>query len=248
MNNILIQVEEQKKKLENNIGYIKENLSKIDGPIFVELIGTPKSGKTTLLTKLTGLFHKNGITYEAKQETAEYNPIENKDLEEYNIWMFMEIMKNISEDTSNPSPRIIVYDRGMLDRIPWLDVAVEDGSIPVEDSMHLKQLFQTKFFQRYKPIAINLITSPEISIKRKGKEGRLVNRKVLQKLNGYLLAEENYMRALASKYEKIQTDSYEGELLRFILDMSVTITEDIKQRLKEIEFGTVGEDTSSIER
>ncbi len=249
MENILAHINRQQEKIKENIEEIRQKLSKIDKPIFIELIGTPKSGKTTLLKCIEKLFNENGITCEAKQETAEYNPIQDKDTEEYNIWMFMEIMKNISADTSNSKPRIIIYDRGMLDRIPWLDIAVGDKSIPMADNIYLKQLFHTKFFQKYRPLAYNLMTSPEISIKRKGKEGRLVNRKVLSKLNEYLTIEEDYMKKLASKYTTIQTDSYQGNIQTFIIDMTEKITKDIKEKIKEIvRENTEGERPSGTER
>ena len=69
-----------------------------------------------------------------RAETAEYNPIENKDIEEYNIWMYSELMKNLSEDMSDLTPRVVIYDRGMLDRLPWIDFSVHEGSIPQADS------------------------------------------------------------------------------------------------------------------
>ncbi len=47
-----------------------------------------------------------GFQYKKRAETAEYNPIENKDLErEYNIWMYSELIKNLSEDMSDNTPK-----------------------------------------------------------------------------------------------------------------------------------------------
>lgn len=121
---------EQKERIEENLKYIKTNISKMDKPIFIELLGTAKSGKTTLLNNITGIFESYGIPVQKRAETAEYNPIQNKDIEEYNIWMYSELMKNLSEDMSNKTPRVVIYDRGLLDRIPWIDFSVHEGSIP----------------------------------------------------------------------------------------------------------------------
>ena len=125
--------EMRKKKIEENVKYIRENLGKTNKPIIMELIGTPNSGKTTLVKHLESLFKKNDISIEKRRETAEYNPIENKDLEEYNIWMVMELMRNLCEDLTSTEPRIIIYDRGVLDRLPWFDCAKEDGIISEKD-------------------------------------------------------------------------------------------------------------------
>lgn len=51
----------QKNRIEGNLEYIKSNIGKMEGPIFVELIGTAKSGKTTLLNNMTALLTKNGV-------------------------------------------------------------------------------------------------------------------------------------------------------------------------------------------
>lgn len=114
-------INNQANNIETNLNYIKENISKNKEPIFIELIGTAKSGKTTLLNNITKLLTKNGIPVQKRAETAEYNPIENKDLEEYNIWMYSELIKNLSEDMSDNTPRVVIYDRGMLDRLSWID-------------------------------------------------------------------------------------------------------------------------------
>lgn len=249
MEKSVLEFEQQKKRIEENLEYVKQNLESLKDPILIELLGTAKSGKTTLLNHLMRLFERNGIPIETRQETAEYNPIKNKDLEEYNIWMFMELMKNLSEDMSDKTPRIVIYDRGMLDRLPWIDFSVNDGSIPVKDSMLLKQLYQSEFLQRYNPLAYGLVTSPEISVARKGKEGRLVNRKNVQLFNEYLEKEHDSIEKSSEKYTIMQTDPYQGDIQRFIMDMTEVITRDIREKIKEIEFGSVGgEAPGSIER
>lgn len=221
----------QANRIETSLMYIKENMQKNKGPIFVELIGTAKSGKTTLLNNITNLLMKNGIPVQKRSETAEYNPIENKDLEEYNIWMYSELMKNLSEDMSNPTPRVIIYDRGMLDRLPWIDFSVNDGSIPAEDALLLRQMFFSKFMKNYKPLTYGFITSPELSVLRKGKEGRLVNIKNVRLFNEYMKAEEDTIKNGAEKYTIIRTDQYQGNIKQFVMDLVEKITEDIQESI-----------------
>lgn len=243
MDKAIMNFEQQKNRIEENLKYIKTNISKMDGPIFIELMGTAKSGKTTLLTHLRQLFERNEIQVEAKRETAEYNPIQDKDLEEYNVWMIMELMKNLSEDTSNTTPRIIIYDRGMIDRIPWIDFSVNNGSIPAKDSILFKQLYKSDFIQKYKPLTYGFVTSPETSVARKGKEGRLVNRKNVKLFNEFMERETEFMNSISEKYTEIHTDSYQGQIQKFIMDVTEAMTGDIKEIIKRIEFGTVGGET-----
>lgn len=202
----------QKNRIEGNLEYIKSNIGKMEGPIFVELIGTAKSGKTTLLNNMTALLTKNGVPMQKRAETAEYNPIENKDIEEYNIWMYSELMKNLSEDMSDLTPRVVIYDRGMLDRLPWIDFSVHEGSIPQADSAILKNLFESEFMKRYKPLTYGFITSPETSVLRKGREGRLVNLKSVKLFNDCMAQEDKAISAGSGQYSKIKTDNYQGYL------------------------------------
>lgn len=199
MGEVLEKINEQANKITDNLKYIQENISKREGPIFVELIGTAKSGKTTLLNSITELLIRHGVPVQKRAETAEYNPITNKDLEEYNIWMYSELMRNLSEDMSDPTPRVVIYDRGMLDRLPWIDFSVNDGSIPATDAFLLKQLFSSEFMKRYKPLAYGFVTSPELSVFRKGKEGRLVNRKNVGLFNQFMEAEKENIAEGARK-------------------------------------------------
>lgn len=226
-------INNQANNIETNLNYIKENISKNKEPIFIELIGTAKSGKTTLLNNITKLLTKNGIPVQKRAETAEYNPIENKDLEEYNIWMYSELIKNLSEDMSDNTPRVVIYDRGMLDRLSWIDFSVNDGSIPNQDAVLLKQMFNSEFMKKYKPLTYGFVTSPELSVHRKGKEGRLVNRKNVKLFNECMEAEKEVIKEGAKKYTTIETDPYQGNIKQFIMDLVETITEDVKENIRE---------------
>ena len=229
----------QKKKIEENILFISQNIHKTKGPIFIELVGTAKSGKTTLMKSFESLLEKSKIPYEKRRETAEYNPIENKDLEEYNIWMIMELFKNLSEDTSNETPRIIFYDRGILDRLPWIDYATEEGSMSELDSEILKKLYCADFSNKYKPLTYGFLTSPELSVFRKGKPGRLVNVENVEKFNRHFLKEQSFLKKASKKYSFMETDPYQGKLNNFIMDVTEKVTDDVKEiiteRLKEQE-------------
>lgn len=233
MGKTIERINDQANKIENNLNYIRENISKNNGPIFIELIGTAKSGKTTLLNDMTKLLKKNDIPIQKRAETAEYNPIENKDLEEYNIWMYSELMRNLSEDMSDSTSRVVIYDRGMLDRIPWIDFSVNDGSIPSKDASMLKQMFNSEFMKNYKPLAYGFITSPELSVLRKGREGRLVNIKNVRLFNECMEAEKENIKEGARKYTTIETDPYQGNIKQFILDVVETIIEDIRGNIRE---------------
>ena len=220
-------------RIQENLAYIKANLSKMDGPIIIEFTGTPKSGKTTLVTNLVDIFSRCGIPVNKKRETAEYNPIEDKTIEEYNLWMIMELMKNTSEDLASKEPKIIIYDRGVLDRIPWIRTSVEDGSFPKEDVKAIEGLYATKFMQKYKPLTYGFHTSPAISIFRKGKPGRLVNETTLGMFNKHFKESESFFKRMSQNYTHIDTDEYQGRLPDFILDVVDSVTKDTRRVIED---------------
>ena len=225
--------EEQMARIKENVDFIKANIDKLDGPIMIELLGTPKSGKTTLVTSMESLFKKGNVPVDKKRETAEYNPIQDKTIEEYNIWMIMELMKNISEDVSSKDPKVIIYDRGALDRIPWIETSVNDGSFPRSDVDIIKGLYQSEFMSKYRPLTYGFYTTPETSIMRKGKPGRLVNQVTLTEYNSQFIAAEDFIKERSEKYTHIDTDPYQGKLNSFITDIAERVTTDAKEIIQE---------------
>ena len=147
--------------------------------------------------------------------------------------MYSELIKNLSEDMSDNTPRVVIYDRGMLDRLSWIDFSVNDGSIPNQDAVLLKQMFNSEFMKKYKPLTYGFVTSPELSVHRKGKEGRLVNRKNVKLFNECMEAEKEVIKEGAKKYTTIETDPYQGNIKQFIMDLVETITEDVRENIRE---------------
>lgn len=65
--------EDKLKKLEEidrTLEEIKGEVTGSDKPLFIELIGTPKSGKTTLKNAIQNAFDKKGIPVITRRETA----------------------------------------------------------------------------------------------------------------------------------------------------------------------------------
>lgn len=41
-------------------------------------------------------------------------------------------MKNISEDFANAKGKVVIYDRGLIDRIPWMKSDISQGKMSQE--------------------------------------------------------------------------------------------------------------------
>lgn len=225
-------MQQKTEELNRNMRKIKSGLNKNTPPIFVELLGTPKSGKTTLLKSLRNLFSNNDMQIFTRRETAEYNPVA-KDSKQYDLWMVLELFKNLLDDISNKKGQVVIYDRGIIDRLTWLENAVENGMMSKQDLERVKGLYDLDVIkQSYKPISLGFITSPELSIKRKGSIGRYVNPETLTAYNRTLLGKQREIASLSSIYSLTNTDGYQGRLEDFILDTSLDLTQQIAKQLE----------------
>ena len=217
-------------ELEKKLTKLSERLKTQKEPVFIELIGTPKSGKTTLKKAFSTCFQNFGINTLTRKETAEYNPISKKS-DNYNMWMILELFKNVSEDLSNNSGKIIIYDRGILDRLPWMRLAQSENEISKDDFTSILSLYEISNFKKYKPISLILETSPELSVKRKGKPGGCVNVENMEKFNDFLLRSKMNIEGLSSTSHYIHTDEYQGKLKDFILVCTYNIIDSINKEL-----------------
>lgn len=225
-------MEQKMNEIKDNMRRIKEGINDDRDPIFIELLGTPKSGKTTLLKNVKGLFANSGIEMFTRRETAEYNPVD-KDSNQYDLWMVLELFRNLVEDISNRKGQIVIYDRGIIDRLTWLQSARLEGSIEDEDLNRLFELYKINSINSgYKPITLGFLTSPELSVQRKGKEGRVVNVQNLRRYNTILKGSQQLISQMSSSYKLTETDTYQGKLEEFILDMSSYITGQIANQLE----------------
>lgn len=223
------QMKQKIENIENNLDFIKNNLHKTN-PIFIELAGTPKSGKTTLANAMNEMFKSKEINFQMRQTNAELNPIKDISSEEYNIWMLASIVQNLSEDMNNSEPRIVLYDGGIINRIPWLDNSVVNGSVSIHDEKILNSFFDTDFMEEYNPLLYNFFMSPKISIERKKSEIDLEN---IESYNKFLLQEKDVIQSYSQRYHFVEADHYNGNIREFITDMANIITQDVRERIRE---------------
>ena len=228
-------------EIRDQIKRIKKLQEATKSPVFIELLGTPKSGKTTLKKALMKLADYNCLYFMARQETAEVNPIE-KGKVQYDPWMVLELMKNVAEDMSSDSSKIVLYDRGLLDRVPWMRYDVINGTMSKGDFDRFMALYNSNLFRSYRPISRIFITSPELSVHRKGKPGFFVNVDSVGKYNGLLDESLSEIMNHSVDSKIIKTDDYQGYLKGFIVDSVYGILEDVEINLSkqvEMECGVV---------
>ena len=84
----------------------------------------------------------------------------------------------------------------------------------------------------YRPITLGFITTPELSVQRKGQPGRAVNVENLSAYNRILLSAQNEIEKNSFTNSLTRTDTYQGRLEEFILDISSKLTDEIINSLE----------------
>lgn len=139
--NIIFKNNEEEYKRLNKIHYRKEEVYKLkkvlsnSQPYVIEFTGTPRTGKTSLISNLKDFFKKKGFSIEILEEftTSEkykkeiyptlkdkYKNVVNSELPKY-------VLKQL-EDSISKNPDIIIIDRSLFDRLIWVDrLFLKDG-------------------------------------------------------------------------------------------------------------------------
>lgn len=145
--------------------------------------------------------------------------------------MVLELFKNLSEDLSKTGGQVIIYDRGILDRLPWMQYDVANGKMTKEDFDRMHQLYDTSVFREYKPVCKIFVTSPDLSIERKGGPGTFVNQKSIQRYNQLLQSQAPEIQKRSGYSSSVHTDVYQGNIRGFVIDSTYDILTGIEQEL-----------------
>ena len=172
----------------------------ISRPFMVEFSGTPDAGKTTTIVNLANMLRNDNYNVMVLKESAESLPDEiPKGTFASNLWMHFiteaGILKAIHSNAD-----IVLIDRGIIDsEFYGKKYLFENGCTQSQYDE-----FKKTFLQVLNPdLFIALMVTPEESIKRRGGEGRLVNKKYIQIYNEFYL---KFFESLNLKKELITTD------------------------------------------
>ena len=149
-------------------------------PFIVEFSGTPEAGKTTAIGTVSNMPRSKGYEVMTLKESAESLPDEiAKGTFDANMWMHFitqaGLLRAIHSDVD-----VVLVDRGSIDSKFYGYKFLQEGVCSKEQY----EAFNKTFVERLKPdLFIALAISPEVSIIRRGGEGRLVTQKYIENYN-----------------------------------------------------------------
>ena len=141
-------------------------------PYIIEITGTPRTGKTTLINNLYDFFHKHGFNVcyieeftTSKKYKEEIKPfLKDKMKKIVNLEIPKNILMNIKEAVKQ-NYDIIIVDRGLLDRLIWVDrLYLKDGMTKKEYENYKKKYLP--IIKKDIDLIIATVTDSNTSLKR----------------------------------------------------------------------------------
>lgn len=153
--------------------------------VTVEFTGTPEAGKTNCIQTIKNTLMEAGYTVDYIQESAELVPkeIPKGDFDGH-LWMRLHSLENILVERHNECD-VLLIDRGILDGIFYTYLALSNNPKKEKECSSLIRFLSELTF--YNPDFLFVFTcEAEVSIIRRGGEGRLVTLDYIQKYNKML--------------------------------------------------------------
>jgi thymidylate kinase len=171
-------------------------------PFFVEFLGTPEAGKTTVIRPIASILQKQGYKVKVLSEAAEQIPVgfPRGTLSE-NIWIRLKTVNQVLEASVSDFD-IILVDRGIIDTCIWNEIGCQKKELSKTLCDEILPLF--KQLNIFPDLCIALHVPAEISIQRRHGEGRIVTRKFVEYFNSVVF---EYLEKVETPQFKLDTSN-----------------------------------------
>ena len=144
-------------------------------PFFIELAGTPRSGKTTCAEYLESLLRRSGFKTRLVAEAAASSPLREVREVDFNLWTVSTTLAECLELVDSEYHFVIV-DRGLLDALFWMRWhRTSGGQLSNQDEETIRAFLTMKRWGRIHDLAFILRSSPSVAIQREN-QGFLTRR------------------------------------------------------------------------
>ena len=171
-------------------------------PFIVEFLGTPEAGKTTSVKMLRRSLEEKGYKVGLVRESAEIVPDIKTGCSKGNIWMTLKTAQKLYEEINNDRD-IVLVDRGIVDSLAWNYLYAQRGEFSIEKSKCVKNFFEAIGVKTDFIVALTIPT--EESIRRRGGEGHVVNRKFIEEFNREIIG--NFLKSVEIDKVLLNTES-----------------------------------------
>ena len=151
-------------------------------PIFVEIIGTPAAGKTTLANRLYHFFQACNVDCEVAPEPAGRYPgdLSDKLRPSFNQWTLSESVSRMEDYRSNRRAEVVILDRGVVDSLYWLNWFKD--AMGFNEQSYRSHVVDSFVYVKMVRKVILLTCSFDVAERRRPGGGRIMNSKVYPQL------------------------------------------------------------------
>lgn len=135
-------------------------------PFFVEITGSPSSGKTTTITELDKFLRRMGFRVLRPQEGAEVIRHIDRTTPVYNIRTGLYALSMLLDYSHSNTYDVVIFDRSIYDAYTWMMYWEQKGKLTPEE----KKCIQDFFLMRYWIVDIDaayfMVCDPDESMRR----------------------------------------------------------------------------------
>lgn len=189
-------------------------------PFMVEFTGSPEAGKTTCINTLLQRFSDCGLKVKYIQESAEIiscSSIPKKSFDAHISMRLLSIINILKAKYENYD--LVLIDRGLIDGIFYTIKFLADNTDNYDECSRLINLLDCLKSSISPDLLVIFKVSPEISIKRKGHEGTIVNLSFCKEYNRLL---DSFLTSLESPYTVVDTSNLSKEEVSNIVFNKIT--------------------------
>lgn len=157
-------------------------------PFFIEIAGSPNSGKTSAIKVLEKLLKRSNISHYVIYESADICDIKSKLSENFNIWTACDTICKILA-TLDKDYDIIICERGVFDALCWCKFHLARNRISDKDFKTFTDFYSSSKFTDKVSLLMIFKCTENTSIEREAPlhistmEGTIINKPVLSQIN-----------------------------------------------------------------
>ena len=173
---------------------IRHNPLSIPRPFFVEISGTPSSGKTTAITKLDTFFRRMGFRVLCPQEGAQVVRHIERTTPLYNLTTGLYALNILIDLSQTHYYDFVIFDRCLFDAYCWMLYWEERKKLNKDELVLIQAFFLSRFWINTIDVAYFMVCDPEKAMER---EQRIA---LTQKLGSYTNPET--LKTLTLRYKR----------------------------------------------
>lgn len=138
----------------------------IPRPFFIELTGSPSSGKTTTITELDKFLRRQGFRVLRPQEGAEQIRHITRDTPLYNVRTGLYALEMLVDFSAGHLYDVVIFDRAIFDAYCWMMYWESKSKLSPEERRLIQDFFLFRLWAEKIDIAYFMVCDPHAAMER----------------------------------------------------------------------------------